>query len=177
MLLDAPQLGGSEVSAGERTYPANYTSAEHTHQSIEIIYVLVRRVPAYEVNGQTHVLTTRHARIRQAGRQVRHKTGGVPAKTLMVWVPRRRRNRPRQRAGFRIPLTSARRRPDTRASVDSRQASSPFALALSYGIRVQMLVQPGHEAHTVLPDDTRGLHTVLVILKALFGRGVPSCRL
>ena len=86
MLLDAPQLGGPEVSAGERTYPANYTSAEHTHQSIEIIYVLSGEF-LHEINGQTHVLTTGMLGFVKPGDKVRHKTGGVPAKTLMVWVP------------------------------------------------------------------------------------------
>jgi len=86
MLLDAPQLGGPEVSAGERTYPANYASAEHTHQSIEIIYVLSGEF-LHEVNGQTHVLTAGTLGFVKPGDKVRHRTGSVPAKTLMVWVP------------------------------------------------------------------------------------------
>lgn len=86
MLLDAPQLGGPEVAAGERTYPANYLSAEHTHQSIEILYVLSGEFQ-HEVNGQTHVLATGMLGFVKPGDKVRHKTGRVPAKTLMVWVP------------------------------------------------------------------------------------------
>jgi quercetin dioxygenase-like cupin family protein len=86
MLLDAPQLGGPEVSAGERTYPANYASAEHTHQSIEILYVLSGEF-LHEINGQTHVLKTGMLGFVKPGDKVRHRTGGVPAKTLMVWVP------------------------------------------------------------------------------------------
>ena len=86
MLLDAPQLGGPEVAAGERSYPPNYTSAEHTHQSIEIIYVLSGEFQ-HEVNGQTTMLTTGMLGFVKPGDKVRHKTGRVPAKTLMVWVP------------------------------------------------------------------------------------------
>lgn len=86
MLLDQPQLGGPEVAAGERSYPANYQSAEHTHQSIEIIYVLSGEFQ-HEVNGQTHVLTPGMLGFVKPGDKVRHKTGRVPATTLMVWVP------------------------------------------------------------------------------------------
>jgi quercetin dioxygenase-like cupin family protein len=86
MLLDAPQLGGPEVAAGERTYPANYASAEHTHQSIEILYVLSGEF-LHEVNGQTHVLTTGMLGFVKPGDKVRHRTRGTPARTLMVWVP------------------------------------------------------------------------------------------
>lgn len=86
MLLDDTQLGGPEVSVGERSYPANYSSAEHGHQSIEIIYVLSGEFQ-HEVNGQTHVLTTGMLGFVKPGDKVRHRTGTVPARTLMVWVP------------------------------------------------------------------------------------------
>jgi quercetin dioxygenase-like cupin family protein len=86
MLLDAPQLGGPEVSVGERTYPAGYQSAEHTHQSIELLYVLSGEYQ-HEVDGQTHVLTTGMLGFVKPGQKVRHKTGPSPAKVLMVWVP------------------------------------------------------------------------------------------
>ena len=86
MLLDAPQLGGPEVAAGERSYPANYQSAEHTHQSIEIIYVLAGEFQ-HEINGQTHVLKTGMLGFVKPGDKVRHRTGSLPARTLMVWVP------------------------------------------------------------------------------------------
>ena len=86
MLLDAPQLGGPQVSAGERSYPANYESAEHSHQSIEIIYVLSGEF-LHVVNGQTHVLPAGTLGFVKPGDKVRHKTGGGPARTLMIWVP------------------------------------------------------------------------------------------
>jgi quercetin dioxygenase-like cupin family protein len=86
MLLDAPQLGGSQVSVGERSYPANYQSAEHTHQSIEIIYVLSGEFQ-HVINGETHVLKQGELGYVKPGDKVQHKTGASPAKTLMVWVP------------------------------------------------------------------------------------------
>ena len=87
MLLDKNSLGGPEVSAGERAYPANYESAEHTHQSIEVIYVLSGEYQ-HVINGQTHVLTAGMLAYVKPGDKVRHKTGPKgPARTLMVWVP------------------------------------------------------------------------------------------
>ncbi len=86
MLLDAPQLGGPEVSVGERTYPPNYESPEHSHQSIEVIYVLSGEFQ-HVVNGETHVLGAGALGFVKPGDKVRHKTGSAGAKTLMIWVP------------------------------------------------------------------------------------------
>jgi quercetin dioxygenase-like cupin family protein len=86
MLLDAPQIGGSQVSVGERSYPANYESAEHEHQSIEIIYVLSGEF-LHVVNGQTRTLKTGELGYVKPGDKVKHKTGATPARTLMIWVP------------------------------------------------------------------------------------------
>lgn len=87
MLLDAPQLGGSQVSVGERSYPPNYESAEHTHKSIELIYVLAGRFQ-HVVNGRTHVLTPGMLGVVKPGDKVRHRTDSSgAATTLMIWVP------------------------------------------------------------------------------------------
>jgi len=87
MLLDKKSLGGPEVSVGERTYPVNYASAEHTHQSIEILYVLSGEFQ-HVMNGQTHVLTTGMVGYVKPGDKVQHRTGSKgPAKVLMIWVP------------------------------------------------------------------------------------------
>ena len=51
MLLDAPQIGGPQVSVGERTYPPGYASPEHSHQSIEVLYVLSGEFQ-HVVNGE-----------------------------------------------------------------------------------------------------------------------------
>jgi quercetin dioxygenase-like cupin family protein len=87
MLLDKTGLGSSEVSIGERTYRANYTSTEHVHQGIEILYVLEGEFH-HEINGQTYVLNPGMIGIVKVGDQVRHKTGPRgPVKLLMIWVP------------------------------------------------------------------------------------------
>ena len=87
MLLDALQIGGSQVSVGERTYPAGYESGEHSHQSIEVLYVLSGEFQ-HVVNGQTHVLTQGMLGFVRPDDVVRHKTGpGSGAKVLMIWVP------------------------------------------------------------------------------------------
>ena len=87
MLLDASQIGGSQVSVGERSYPAGYESGEHSHQSIEVLDVLSGEFQ-HVVNGQTHVLTPGMLGFVKPGDVVRHKTGpGGGAKVLMVWVP------------------------------------------------------------------------------------------
>lgn len=87
MLLDTQQLGSSEVTVGERTYPANYASAEHTHAGIEVIYVLSGEFH-HEINGQTHVLGPGTLGFVKPGDTVRHKTGpAAPVKALVVWVP------------------------------------------------------------------------------------------
>jgi quercetin dioxygenase-like cupin family protein len=87
MLLDVPQLGGGQVSVGERNYPPNYESPEHTHKSIELIYVLGGEFQ-HVVNGQTHLLTPGMLGVVKPGDKVRHKTGASGAvRTLMIWVP------------------------------------------------------------------------------------------
>ena len=89
MLLDRAQLGGSQVSVGERSYPPNYESAEHTHKSIELIYVLSGRFQ-HVVNDQTHVLTPGMLGVVKPGDKVRHRSDPAgPTTVLMIWVPGR----------------------------------------------------------------------------------------
>jgi quercetin dioxygenase-like cupin family protein len=87
MLLDEAQLGGSQVSVGERAYPPNYASAEHAHKSIELIYVLSGRFQ-HVVNGKIHALTPGMLGVVKPGDKVQHRTDGSgPANVLMIWVP------------------------------------------------------------------------------------------
>jgi quercetin dioxygenase-like cupin family protein len=86
MLLDKAGLGGSEVSIGERSYRANYTSTEHEHQGIEILYVLEGQFQ-HEINGKTYVLNPGQIGVVKVGDKVRHKTGNSPVKLLMIWAP------------------------------------------------------------------------------------------
>jgi quercetin dioxygenase-like cupin family protein len=87
MLLDKQRLGSSEVAVAERTYRANYESTEHTHQGLEIIYV-VQGEFQHVINGKAHVLRPGGVGIVRPGDKVRHRTGSQgPVKTLMIWVP------------------------------------------------------------------------------------------
>jgi quercetin dioxygenase-like cupin family protein len=87
MLLDKAGLGSGEVSIGERTYRANYTSTEHVHQGIEILYVLDGEFH-HEINGRTYVLRPGMIGVVKVGDKVRHKTGpGGPVRLLMIWAP------------------------------------------------------------------------------------------
>jgi quercetin dioxygenase-like cupin family protein len=87
MLLDKSGLGSSELSVGERTYRANYTSTEHVHQGIEILYVLEGEFQ-HEINGQTYLLRPGMIGVVRVGDKVRHKTGpSGPVKLLMIWAP------------------------------------------------------------------------------------------
>jgi quercetin dioxygenase-like cupin family protein len=86
MLLDKAALGSGEVSIGERTYRADYTSTEHVHQGIEILYVLEGEFH-HEINGRTYVLQPGMIGVVKVGDKVRHKTGPRPVKLLMIWAP------------------------------------------------------------------------------------------
>jgi mannose-6-phosphate isomerase-like protein (cupin superfamily) len=86
MLLDNAGLGSGDVSIGERTYRANYTSTEHVHQGIEILYVLDGEFH-HEINGRTYVLRPGMIGVVKVGDKVRHKTGPGPVRLLMIWVP------------------------------------------------------------------------------------------
>jgi quercetin dioxygenase-like cupin family protein len=87
MLLDRNALGGPEVSVGERTYPPNYESAVHTHQSIELLYVLSGDFQ-HVVNGQTHRLGPGTLGFVKPGDKVQHRSSATgPVKVLMIWVP------------------------------------------------------------------------------------------
>jgi quercetin dioxygenase-like cupin family protein len=100
MLLDKTGLDSGEVSIGERTYPAKYTSTEHVHQGIEILYVLDGEFH-HEINGQTYVLNQGMIGVVKVGDKVRHKTGARPVKLLMIWAPGEEGSR--VAAGWRPP--------------------------------------------------------------------------
>jgi quercetin dioxygenase-like cupin family protein len=87
LLLDKSNLGGEELEAAELTLPAGTNVGSHTHQSVEIIYV-VSGTYGHEVNGKLYRLTPGMVGIVRPGDHVRHlvpKSG--PAKLLIVWAP------------------------------------------------------------------------------------------
>ena len=86
LLLGKAQLGTDTLAMGERSYPANYASAEHTHESLEVLYVLSGQY-THMLNGQSVNLGPGMVAFVKPGDRVQHKTGAVPTKVLMIWAP------------------------------------------------------------------------------------------
>jgi quercetin dioxygenase-like cupin family protein len=87
LLLDKSNLGGDELEAAELTLAAGTTVGSHSHQSVEIIYV-VSGVYGHEVDGKLYLLKPGMVGIVRPGDHVRHlvpKSG--PAKLLIMWAP------------------------------------------------------------------------------------------
>jgi quercetin dioxygenase-like cupin family protein len=86
LLLGHTQLGVDTLAMGERSYPPNYASAEHTHESLEVLYVLEGSY-RHVINGQTRELEPGMVAFVKPGDKVQHKTGSAPARLLMIWAP------------------------------------------------------------------------------------------
>jgi len=87
ILLDKSNLGGNELELAELTLAAGTDVASHTHQSLEIIYVLSGTF-GHEVNGHYYVLKPGMVGVVRPGDHVRHlvpKEGD--AKLLLIWAP------------------------------------------------------------------------------------------
>jgi quercetin dioxygenase-like cupin family protein len=86
LLLDEGNVG-SEVAVGEMTFPANLDSGDHTHDAIEMFYVVSGELE-HVVNGKSLILKPGMAGFVRPPDKVRHKTGpGGPVKTVVIWVP------------------------------------------------------------------------------------------
>lgn len=86
LLLDEGNVG-SEVAVGEMTFPANLDSGDHTHDAIEMFYVVSGELE-HIVNGKSQILKPGMAGYVRPPDKVRHKTGpGGPVKTVVIWVP------------------------------------------------------------------------------------------
>jgi len=87
ILLDKSNLGGNELELAELTLAAGTTVGSHTHQSLEVIYVLSGTF-GHEVNGHYYVLKPGMVGVVRPGDHVRHlvpKEGD--AKLLLIWAP------------------------------------------------------------------------------------------
>jgi quercetin dioxygenase-like cupin family protein len=87
LLLDQSNLGGDELAAAELTMAAGTVVRTHTHDSVEVIYVL-SGVYGHEVNGKLYLLKPGMVGMVRPGDHVRHlvpKSG--PAKVLIIWAP------------------------------------------------------------------------------------------
>jgi quercetin dioxygenase-like cupin family protein len=86
LLLDEGNVG-SEVAVGEMTFPPNLDSGDHTHDAIEMFYVVSGELE-HIVNGKSQILKPGMAGYVRPPDKVRHKTGpGGPVKTVVIWVP------------------------------------------------------------------------------------------
>jgi quercetin dioxygenase-like cupin family protein len=87
LLLDASNLGGTELEAAELTMAAGTETRNHTHHAVEVLYVLSGTYE-HEVNGKRYRLQPGMIGIVRPGDQVRHlvpKTGDT--RLLVLWAP------------------------------------------------------------------------------------------
>lgn len=88
VLVEASNLGGSELDLGEITFPVGPRAERgHRHGSIEIFYVLSGQLD-HIVNGQSHVLDPGMVGIVRAGDEViHHVLSSEPVRALVIWAP------------------------------------------------------------------------------------------
>ncbi|MEJ2087044.1 MAG: cupin domain-containing protein [Gammaproteobacteria bacterium] len=87
VLVEADNLGSSDVEVGEITFPADHRSAGHSHGAIEIFYVVSGRMN-HVVNGTAHVLTPGEVGIVRPGDTVVHEAlDGAPVRAVVIWAP------------------------------------------------------------------------------------------
>jgi quercetin dioxygenase-like cupin family protein len=87
VLLDASNLGGTELDLGEMTFAPNVDSGEHVHGATEIFYVLSGELE-HVVNGKSTFLKPGMVGLVRPPDKVRHKTGpNGPTKALVIWAP------------------------------------------------------------------------------------------
>ncbi|MCZ6643099.1 MAG: cupin domain-containing protein [Gammaproteobacteria bacterium] len=87
ILVEAQNLGSSEVEVGEITLPGNYAGGPHRHGAIEIFYVLEGTME-HVVNDVAHRLTAGMVGIVRPEDRVTHNViGDTPVKAVVVWAP------------------------------------------------------------------------------------------
>ncbi len=87
VLLDASNLGGTELDLGEMTFGPNLDSGEHVHGATEIFYVLSGELE-HVVNGKSTILKPGMVGFVRPPDKVRHKTGpNGSTKALVIWAP------------------------------------------------------------------------------------------
>lgn len=87
VVIDESNLGGKELEAAEVRIPAGTAVPSHTHNSVEVIYVLSGTY-GHEVNGKLYLLKPGMVGIVRPGDKVRHLVPrSAEAKLLILWVP------------------------------------------------------------------------------------------
>lgn len=89
LLVEAANLGGSEVDVGEITFPGGPRppGGAHRHTSIEIFYILAGTMN-HVVNGESHILEPGMVGIVRPGDSVAHGVSSTePVRALVIWAP------------------------------------------------------------------------------------------
>lgn len=88
LLLEATNLGGTEIEVAEITFPVGANSSRgHRHGSIEIFYV-VEGTLGHVVNGQEFRLEPGMIGVVRPDDSVAHRVlSDVPVRALVLWVP------------------------------------------------------------------------------------------
>jgi uncharacterized cupin superfamily protein len=88
VLVEAANLGSSDVEIGEITFPVGMSPARgHRHGAIEIFYVLEGELD-HVVNGTSHLLKPGMVGIVRPGDEVIHRVASsVPVRALVIWAP------------------------------------------------------------------------------------------
>lgn len=87
ILVDAANLGSEEARIAELTFPAGYAGPSHTHEAIEIFYVLSGRF-GHNVNSIPGILEPGDVGIVRPGDSIIHTVeGDAPAVVLTIWLP------------------------------------------------------------------------------------------
>lgn len=87
LLLEAANLGGSELEMAEITFPAGSSGGGHRHGSTEIFYVL-EGVLGHVVDGEEHRLEPGTVGVVRSGDEVAHRVlSDGPVRALVLWLP------------------------------------------------------------------------------------------
>lgn len=88
LLLEAGNLGGTELEVAEITFPVGTNPpGEHRHGAVEIFYV-VEGVLGHVVNGQEHRVEPGMVAVVRPGDTVAHRVlSEIPVRALVLWVP------------------------------------------------------------------------------------------
>jgi quercetin dioxygenase-like cupin family protein len=87
ILVDAANLGGEETRIAELTFQPDYDPQPHTHDAIEIFYVLSGSF-GHNVNGVPATLEAGDIGICRPGDTIIHSVeGDGPAVVLTIWLP------------------------------------------------------------------------------------------
>lgn len=87
VLVDAANLGGEETRIAELTFSPDYEGQPHTHDAIEIFYVLSGKL-GHNVNGVAGVLEPGDIGIYRPGDTIIHSVeSDEPVVVLTIWLP------------------------------------------------------------------------------------------